>query len=231
MDDRAVGERGLLPLVTIGRLALVPMIAASFMSSPALTSIGLLLFMFADLFDGVLARSAGRDGPGRRVVDSVVDRMAIDACLIVAGAIGAMPVLLVCAFLLRDLYCAIICAAMVGERRVAIKSDLLYRGLNCGLAGWALAAPFLSADGRLVGAAVLLAVSIVVACDLTRSVGLIKSAPEEIRDRVISASDLRRGRVDWASRTGREDRPGSRATQANGHGGRPLAPQAPRPAI
>jgi phosphatidylglycerophosphate synthase len=205
MSERRPAAKRLLTAITIGRIALIPVIALSFTSSPAVTSVSLLAFMFADLFDGVLARAVGDDGPARRALDSAVDRIAIDACLVAAAAVGAMPLLFVCAFLIRDLYCAVICALMMGERRVAIKADLLYRGLNCGLAGWALAAPFVSAGGRLAGAAVLFAASLVVAGDLTRSIRFVRRAPATVRSCVIAAADLRHGRVDWQACDRRHD--------------------------
>jgi phosphatidylglycerophosphate synthase len=197
MDEGRREGRPLLMGITVGRLALIPVIALSFMASPLITSVGLLAFMFSDLFDGILARSTGDDGPRRRAVDSIVDRVAIDACLVAAAVTGAMPPLLVCAFLARDLYCAVLCAGMMRERWVAIKADLLYRGLNCGIAAWALAAPFLSSGGRLASALLLFAVSLVAAADLTRSVRLVRRAPATVRDRVIAAADLRHHRIDW----------------------------------
>jgi phosphatidylglycerophosphate synthase len=188
-----------LTALTIGRLALVPVIAISFMASPLLTVAALLLFMVADLYDGILARRLGGDGPRRRAVDSIVDRVAIDACLVAAAVAGAMPIALVCAFLLRDLYCAVICVRMMRERSVAIKTDLLYRGLSCLFAGWAMAAPFLSAEGRLYSALALLVASLVVAGDLTRAVGLVRRAPATVRGRVIPAAALRRSQADWGA--------------------------------
>lgn len=194
--ERSAGNIA-LGAITVSRLALIPVIAISFMSAPAITAPALVLFMFADLFDGILARHLGDDGPGRRAVDSVIDRIAIDACFVAAAVTGAMPVLLVCAFLARDVYCAAICAQMMAERRVAIKADLLYRGLNCALAGWALTAPFLSASGRLTGALVLFAASLFVTADLTLLVRRVRRAPSGVRDTVIGATALRHRRVDW----------------------------------
>jgi phosphatidylglycerophosphate synthase len=182
--------------ITVGRLGLVPVIALSFMSAPAITTPALLLFMFADLFDGVLARRRGDDGLWRRALDSTVDRIAIDACFIAAAVTGAMPVLLVVAFLVRDLYCAGICASMMRERRVVLKMDLPYRALSCALAGWAFAAPFVSANARLAGAVALFAASLLAAVDLTFSVRQVRRAPTELQDAVVSAAALRRGRIE-----------------------------------
>lgn len=193
--------KALLTILTVGRLTLVPVLAVTFMTAPAVTTIALLAFMVADLYDGVLARKLGDDGPRRRAVDSAVDRVAIDACLIAAAFTGAMPALLVCAFLARDLYCGLICAAMMREREVAIKADLLYRGLNCALAGWAMVAPFLSSQGRLVSALALFVASIAVAVDLSRSVRLVRRAPRSVKGRVIGATTLRRRTVDWDAAT------------------------------
>jgi phosphatidylglycerophosphate synthase len=216
MSRRGPVEEYLLQAMTVGRIALIPVIAISFMAAPAVTSVALILFMFADLFDGIVARRRGDDGPRRRAVDSTIDRVAIDACFVAAAVTGAMPLLLVCAFLARDLYCGAICALMMAERRVAIKADLLYRGLNCVLAGWALAAPFLSANGRLAGALALFAASLLVAADLTASVRKVRRAPAVVRDKVISATALRRGLVEWEPGP---ERPGAGAPSM----GRPLS--------
>jgi phosphatidylglycerophosphate synthase len=207
-ERRPAGK--LLTALTLGRIALIPVIAISFMASPAVTAVSLLAFMFADLFDGVVARREGADGPSRRAWDSTVDRIAIDVGLVAAAASGAMAPLLLVGFLARDLYCAGICAVMIGERRVAIKADLLYQGLNCGLAGWALAAPFLSSGGRSAAAAALFLASLVVAADLTRSVQRVRSAPDSVRNLVVSATRVRRGDFDW--KAGREDARTERAT-------------------
>lgn len=201
MNDRRrlslPASRLALSTLTAVRLALIPILAVSFMANSLVMTVALLTFMFADLFDGMLARQFGADGPRRRAEDSIVDRLAIDACLVGAAVTGAIPVVLVCAFLARDLYCAALCAQMMREREVAIKADLAYRGLNCAMAGWAIAAPFLSSTGRLASAGALFGVSIGVAVDLSRSVRLVRRAPAAVRDCVISATALRRGDVHW----------------------------------
>jgi len=202
IEHRAAGK--LLVALTVSRIALIPVIAISFLASPAVTTAALLVFMFADLFDGIVARDQGDDGPRRRALDTSVDRVAIDAGLVAATIAGAMPFLLLIGFLARDLYCAGICALMLAERRVAIKSDLLYRGLSCGFAAWALAAPFLSAGGRSAAAAALLFAALLLAVDLTRSVRTVRSAPASVENLVLDAASVRRGHVGW--RTGSEGR-------------------------
>jgi phosphatidylglycerophosphate synthase len=195
IEHRAAGR--LPAALTVSRIALIPAIAASFLASPAVTTISLLVFMFADLFDGIVARGEGADGPRRRALDTTVDRIAIDAGLVAAAIAGAMPLLLLAGFLARDLYCGGICALMMAERRVAIKSDAFYRGLSCGFAAWALAAPFLSADGRSAGAAALFFAALLLSVDLTRSVRRVRSAPASVENLVLDAGSLRRGEVDW----------------------------------
>lgn len=198
-ERRSAGK--LLVALTVSRIALIPVIAASFMASPAVTAASLLVFMFADLFDGIVARGEGDDGPGRRALDTTVDRIAIDAGLVAATLAGALPPLLLAGFLARDLYCGGICALMMAERRVAIKSDLFYRGLSCGFAAWALAAPFLSAGGRFAGAGALLLAALLLAADLSRSVRRVRSAPASVENLVLDAALLRRGDVDWEMST------------------------------
>jgi phosphatidylglycerophosphate synthase len=161
------------------------------MVDPAVTTVCLGAFMLADLFDGVLARRLGADGPDRRALDSVTDRIAIDACLIGAWTAGAMPGLVLIGFLARDIYCGVLCAWMLRRRRAAIKADLLYRGMSFLIGVWALAAPFMTQPVRDALAVALLAFSLVVAADLTRGVRRVIRSRGDLAGRAIPASALR----------------------------------------
>ena len=183
---------GALRLLTLGRLVFVPIIIASFMVSPLVTTAALLLFVITDVYDGRIARSLDADGPGRRALDSIVDRVSIDACLIGAWFSGALPLPILCALLIRDLYLGLICRGMMSLRQVAIKADWLYRSLNLCVAAWAIATPFLSANAKTGSALVLLGFSLIVAFDLTRSVRMVLSAPPSMRNVVVDAGWLRR---------------------------------------
>jgi phosphatidylglycerophosphate synthase len=176
---------------TVGRLVLIPGVIASFLVSPAVTTVFLLLFVAADVYDGVLARRFEADGPSRRALDSIVDRIAIDACLVAAWVSGAMPLLILCGLLARDLYLAALCRRMVRERRVAIKADWLYRSLNLAVVAWALLAPFVSQGTRTVLAVALLGFSLVVARDLKISISKVLQARSELRNVVVDAGVLR----------------------------------------
>lgn len=178
-------------MLTVGRLAFVPIIVASFAVSPPVTAIALLLFVATDVYDGVLARRRGVDGPDRRALDSIVDRIAIDAGLLGAWAVGALPLPIFLALLGRDLYLALLCRRMFVERRVVIKADWLYRSLNLAVAGWAMVAPLVSAEARAYLALALLAFSLVVAWDLTRAVRIVRDALPQLRNAVIDAGSLR----------------------------------------
>jgi len=184
-----------LAILTLARLSLVPVILLSFMRVPALTAAAIALFVFTDVFDGVLARNQGADGPRRRGLDSMVDRIGIDAGIVGAYLAGILPAALLVALLARDLYCAFICARMMYRRNVAIKADWMYRALNLSVALGAIAAPFLSPTlwVSLTGAMLLLAVA--VAIDLTRSVRLVEGTPPGLRDTVLSAGALRRQQI------------------------------------
>lgn len=191
-----------LGFLTFGRLALVPVVITTFLVAPVITTLALVLFVAADVYDGVAARKRSMDGPRRRALDSIVDRVAIDACLIGACLAGALPIVLLALFLLRDLFCALWCARMMRERHVAIKADWMYRGLNLSVAAWGLAAPFLTASARTWFALVVLAAAAVVASDLYRSIQLVLSGPSSLRDVVVDAGALRRqGRSRWSHAT------------------------------
>jgi phosphatidylglycerophosphate synthase len=186
---------------TLARLVLVPIMIMSFFVAPALMTAALGLFIFMDVYDGVLARRYDADGPTRRAVDSIVDRIGIDGVLIAAYFAGALPAVFLGAFLARDAYCAIACAVMVSKRKVAIKADWVYRALNLSVAAWAVSAPFVSGSARNAFAAVVLAASALVVVDLTRSVRKVISAPAQIVDTVVRAGSLRRSAVDWRTAT------------------------------
>jgi phosphatidylglycerophosphate synthase len=181
-----------LAAFTLGRLSLVPLIVLSFLETPALTVAAIALFVILDVFDGVLARRQAADGPGRRSLDSVVDRIGIDAGIVGAYAAGLLPEFLLVALLARDAYCGMLCARMMYRRRVAIKADWLYRGLNLCVALGAVAAPFVPTGLWEASAYGLLALSIVVAIDLTRCVRVVENSPDDVRTRVVGAGELRK---------------------------------------
>jgi len=185
----------LLFALTLARLGFIPAIVASFLTLPAVTALAVGLFIVVDLFDGILARRLNSDTPLRRSVDSIVDRLTIDTCLIAAGLAGALPLPILFALLVRDAYLALLCGNMVRQRRVAIKADWLYRSLNLCVAAWALAAPFVSSAAAGVLALALLAFSLVVAADLTIQVAKVLAAPSAVRDTVIGAGELRRTEI------------------------------------
>lgn len=177
--------------LTVARLAFIPLLIASFMMAPVVTTAALVAFVGLDVYDGVLARRLGADGLRRRALDSTVDRVAIDGCLIGAWAVGALPTLLLVALLARDAYCAVICARMMSHRRTAIKADWLYRSLNLSVAAWAIAAPFAGATGRTVAAVAVLLFSLVVAADLTKLVRAVLHAPAHVHHTVVAAATAR----------------------------------------
>jgi phosphatidylglycerophosphate synthase len=193
----AASPHTLLAVVTLARLAIVPVVIASFMTEPLVTTIALIAFVVADVYDGVLARRYDTDDADRRALDSIVDRLTIDLCLVGAFFAGALPLVLLLALLARDLYCSAICGVMMRERRVAIKADWLYRALNVSVAAWAITAPFVSQSLRTTLAALLVAASIIVAVDLTRSVRRVLTAPQRIRNLVVGAGALRSRRFSW----------------------------------
>lgn len=184
--------------LTLGRLSLVPVILLSFMKVPPVTTAAIVLFVVADIFDGMIARGSRADGPTRRALDSLVDRIGIDAGMVAAYIAGILPAPLLVALLARDAYCALICVRMVYRRNVVIKADWMYRALNLSVALGAIAAPFLSAGLWISLAGVMLLLSVVVAADLTRSVRFVESSPSGVRNVVLAAGALRQRTLRWA---------------------------------
>ena len=191
-----VDRESAFAVLTLVRVALVPVFVLSFLAQPLVTTISLSLFILADIYDGVLARLYNADGPYRRALDSTVDRVGIDAFFVGAFIAGALPWPLFLALLLRDAYCAAICLVMMRTRRVAIKADWLYRSLNLSIAVWALSAPYMSQAIRDLAASLILVASIGVATDLTRSVRRVLGSAPQIRNRVIAAGRIRT-RLAW----------------------------------
>jgi hypothetical protein len=68
----------------------------------------------------------------------------------------------------------------------------MYKLLNLSLAGWAVGGPLLGVTARTGLALAILAYSIVVAVDLTRSVRKVLALPAQLRCVVIDAGALRR---------------------------------------
>jgi len=164
-----------------------------FGNSPA-TALLLALFITVDVYDGVLSRSRTMDGPGRRVLDSVVDRVAIHSVYGVAAIGGLVPAWLYGLMLARDVYCALICSQMLRERWVAIRADWLYRSFNLALATWIVAAPNIAAQSATIVLGLILAWGLAVAADLTASVEQVRRMPGSVSGIVLNATQLRHDR-------------------------------------
>lgn len=176
---------------TLGRLGLVPIVISAFVISPQMTAVALLAFIAADLYDGVLARELEADDTSRRVLDSLVDRIAIWSVYVAVSVAGYLPAVLLALLLARDLYCGMWCYRMVRDRNVAIRADWLHRSLNLMLAGWVVLVPLLSGSARSISFIAILGFSLVVALDLRRCVLSVLAAPSALRDAVLPARDLR----------------------------------------
>jgi phosphatidylglycerophosphate synthase len=176
---------------TVGRLVLVPIVIAAFVVSPLLAAVTLTVFVIADLYDGVLARELDADGPSRRVLDSLVDRISIWSVYLAVSLAGFLPPLLLLLLFARDLYCGLWCYRMVRARNVAIRADWMYRSLNLMLAVWVIVAPLVSNASRSYLFVGILAFSLLVAADLRRNIGRVLASPSSVRDAVLSAGGLR----------------------------------------
>ena len=180
----------LMVVVTIGRLVLIPLVILWLTSEPVACAAVLAVFISADIYDGVIGRRRGTDGPSRRGLDSIVDRIAIDAVYVALTWRGFLPLELLVFMLARDAYCARQCARM-RARLVAIRADWMYKTLNLSLAGWVIVAPLVTANVRVGLAVLVLAYSVIVAADLTRAVRKVLDLPLNVYGVVISAGQLR----------------------------------------
>ena len=182
---------GVLALVTVGRLLLIPLVVVTFATRPLVTAAALGLFIGLDVYDGVLGRRRGGDGPSRRALDSIVDRFAIHVVYVALTLEGFFPPVLLACMLLRDAYCAYQCSRMMRARWVAIRADWMYKLLNLSLAGWVATAPFIGSTPRTALAVVVLGYSVVVAADLTLAVRKVLTLPRHLDCVVIPAGALR----------------------------------------
>lgn len=180
-----------LAVATLSRLLFIPPLVVAMTRSTVATAALLTAFVLLDVYDGVLGRRRGTDGPSRRALDSIVDRCSIHAVYLAAMAAGLLAPWLFVALLVRDLYCAAICGHMMRERWVAIRADWVYRSLNLALAGWVVVAPLVDWHVAQVLAGAILAWGIVVAADLSRGVMRILADPADLRGVVVGASRLR----------------------------------------
>jgi phosphatidylglycerophosphate synthase len=185
----AVGRT--LSVVTAGRLTLVPLIATTFLVNTLVCDIALAVFMGFDLADGVIARRLVADTPLRRATDSVVDRIGIGVCLIVACTVGAVPVVVLVALISRDLYCGHLGGVIFRERGVVLKGDLTYRALTASFGVWAFLVPVVSVAVAQTMLYAIVAASLFVAADYRNCVKRVASTPSEFRDRLVPVSEAR----------------------------------------
>lgn len=202
--------------ITVGRLALVPVIVLSFDEQPAVTTATLAIFIAVDLYDGVLARHHGADDTARRTLDTAVDRISIWTVYLAVAAGGYLAIPLLALFGLRELYTGYWCQRLLLERDVVIRADWMYRGLNLTLAGWVVAAPFLSSSERDALFVGVLLGSAVVARDASRSLRCVLHMPSSVRSMVIPAGELRSLRSSQASSSAVMSSP--RSARHDGHG-------------
>lgn len=181
-----------LAVLTVGRLALVPLMILSVGQSTLALALSLAIFIAADLLDGVVARRHDADDCARRALDSIVDRVAIWSVYGAAVLAGLLPLAFFGLLALRDAYCAYQCGRIVAGPGIAIKADWMYRGLNLMLAAWVLIAPHVGTDLRQALFALILVAASAVAVDLTRSVSWLLDRSSGISGEVVSATRLRR---------------------------------------
>jgi phosphatidylglycerophosphate synthase len=183
----------LMVILTVGRLALIPLVILWVTSKPFASATALAVFIGADIYDGVIGRQRGTDGPSRRALDSIVDRIAIDTVYIALTLRGLLPAEFLAFMLVRDVYCAYQCNRM-WPRLVAIRADWMYKVLNLSLAAWVVAVPLAGAGLRDGLALLMLSYATLVAVDLTRGVNDVLAMPDHVRRTVISAGALRAAR-------------------------------------
>jgi phosphatidylglycerophosphate synthase len=162
--------------LTAARLAVVPAVLVGLGQKSALAAVAIFTFVALDIIDGVIARAWTTDGAARRAADSAVDRIAIDASLVVAGAVGLIPWMIIAAFLARDCYCTLVCLRMYrASGGSVIKADWTHRSLNLSMAFGGVVAPWMPTEIRTPAALLVLAYAVVVAIDLTRMSAYVRA--------------------------------------------------------
>jgi len=181
-------------LFTVGRLVLIPLVVLSIPQDMLVSGLALGLFILADIYDGVLGRKRCADGPSRRALDSIVDRVAVHAVYIPLTFQGLLPVELLLVMLVRDTYCGYQCSRIMHGRWIAVRADGYYKALNLSLAGWVVFTPFVSESLRIVTFSCMMLYAGAVAVDLTHAVKRVLSMPLDVENVVIPAGSLRRMR-------------------------------------
>jgi phosphatidylglycerophosphate synthase len=191
-----------LSLITAGRLCLIPVVITTFMTHPLVTTLALLVFMGADLGDGLLARHLSADDRLRRATDSTVDRIGIDACLLAASANGTLPWTLFACFVARDVWCAVLCGRVLAVHGVVVKGDLRYRVLTASFGAWGLMAPFVASPARTMFAVAILTVATVLVVDYTRAVNAVLTGRYACRNQTVPVTAIRNALADGPGRSG-----------------------------
>lgn len=185
------GNRRLTAL-TVARLGFIPFVITFLIAHrQGLAIVCLWAFLLADQFDGAIARRQNADGPARRTLDSLSDHLAIWSVYAVMAALSYASLPIVAVLGLRDVYCALSCRTIMRERYVAIGADLPYRARSALLAGWVMAAPYISAPVRTSALAAIAGFGLIVALDLRQATSRIRAMPMSITATVISARALR----------------------------------------
>lgn len=169
--DRAVGAR--LPrvllrdaaaapnVVTIARLALVPVAVALLLSGNRAAAVAVLAVSLAgDALDGHLARRLGRVTELGKVLDPVADKIAIDAVLCCLTAAREFPAWALAVVLARD--AAIVAGAAFVARRAASTPQSVWVGKAALIALAAMTLAF-TADARPFEAPLFAAALVLVA--------------------------------------------------------------------
>jgi phosphatidylglycerophosphate synthase len=183
----------LLVVFTLGRLGFIPPIILLTGRSQAIVAALLGLFVAADIYDGVLARLWDADGPGRRALDSIADRVAIWPVFTFLTVDGYLSPLFLGLLVARDLYCGYWCYRMMAERFVVVRADWPYRSFNLLLAAWAVGAPAVSVGVRGFAFVLIMVCGMLVAGDLTRAAHHILASGRFTHGEVVSAGTLRGG--------------------------------------
>ena len=111
-------------LVTLSRIALVPVALSLLASERRLAAVVVLLIMMAtDGIDGYVARKTGRITNLGKILDPVADKIVIDSVLILLAVRGEFPVAALVVLVARDVLGLMGAIALSSRLRVALAAN------------------------------------------------------------------------------------------------------------
>jgi phosphatidylglycerophosphate synthase len=155
--------------VTIVRLPLAALGIALMAGRHEAAAIGCFVaFALIDIVDGQLARRAGKETALRRVLDVVIDRVAIQGAVLVASLLYGLPLWFFGALLIRDLIQAKFSADIIVRDSVVFVGPSWHMAYGLSVLTWGLSVMISGGDLSLLLSAGVLIIAVATLVDFRR---------------------------------------------------------------